>query len=65
MVEKMNGYQCFHCGEYAVGWDADFDFADMMLEGEEIVHMCHCFNCGAQIEYYVPIKEESDEDIQG
>ena len=47
------------------GWiDADFDFADMMLEGEGIVHMCHCFNCGAQIEYYVPIKEESDEDIQ-
>lgn len=24
-----------------------------------------CFHCGAQIEYYVPIKEESDEDIQG
>ena len=51
----MSGYQCFHCGAYAVGWDADFDFADMMLEGEGIVHMCHCSNCGAQIEYYVPI----------
>ncbi len=56
-------YQCFHCGEIAVSWDADFDYSDYGLEGEGIVHVCHCNNCGAVIEYYVPIGGEN-EDIQ-
>ena len=47
MAEKMSGYQCFHCLEFAVSWDSDFSFEDMMIEGEGIVHMCHCNNCGA------------------
>lgn len=54
-------YQCFHCCTDGVVWDADFSFEDMMIEGEGIVHMCHCVNCGAQIEYYVPIKNEEEE----
>lgn len=65
MAEKMTGYQCFHCLEFAVSWDSDFSFEDMMIDGEGIVHMCHCNNCGALIEYYVPFKEGKDEDIQG
>lgn len=28
-------YECFHCLEKAVVWDADFDFSDFMLEGGE------------------------------
>ena len=46
-------YECFHCGEQAVGWFADFDFEDFGLEGVGIVHVCSCQNCGAEIYYYV------------
>lgn len=34
-------------------WDNDFSFEDFGLEGEGIVHCCHCANCGAEITYYV------------
>ena len=47
-------YECFHCGERSVIWDSDFDYADYCLEGEGIVHVCHCTNCGAEITYMVP-----------
>ena len=47
-------YQCFHCLQNTVIWDSDFDFADYGLEGEGIIHVCHCTNCGAEIEYQVP-----------
>ncbi len=50
-------YQCFHCLSNAVGWESDFDFEDFGLEGEGIVHVCHCSNCNATIEYYVPVDE--------
>ena len=46
-------YQCFHCLAYAVAWDSDFDFDDFGYEGEGVVHICHCANCGAEIEYIV------------
>lgn len=47
-------YECFHCGTKSVVWDSDFDFEDYGLEGEGIVHVCHCGNCGARITYEVP-----------
>lgn len=53
-------YQCFHCGAYAVIWQADFDFADYGYEGEGIVQVCECTNCGAEIEYRIPIGEETE-----
>ena len=53
-------YQCFHCLTYGVIWDADFDFEDFGYEGDGIVHMCHCVNCGAEIEYRIPLNEEDD-----
>lgn len=40
-------YQCFHCLAYSVTWDSDFDFSDFDYEGEGVVHICHCSNCGA------------------
>ena len=55
-------YQCFHCLTNSVIWDADFDFGDFGYEGEGIVHICHCTNCGAEIEYRIPIGD-SDEDL--
>lgn len=58
-------YEYFHCLTKSVCWDNDFSFEDMGYEGEGIVHMCHCCNCGAEIEYRVPIDDpergESDE----
>ena len=53
-------YQYFHCLADAVIWDSDFTFADLGYEGEGIVHMCHCSNCGARIEYAIPIGEENE-----
>lgn len=55
-------YECFHCGQRAVIWGADFDFSDYGLEGEGIVHSLHCSNCGAEIEYYIRIDEEEGEE---
>ena len=54
-------YECFHCGQRSVVWDADFDFEDFGLEGIGIVHVCHCANCGAEINYYISCGEP-DED---
>lgn len=54
-------YECFHCGCRAVIWDNDFTFEDMGLEGEGLVHICHCENRGADIEYYISLKDEDEE----
>ena len=52
-------YECFHCGQKAVVWDSDFNPEDFGLEGSGVVHICHCSNCGAEIEYRV-IEEADD-----
>lgn len=54
-------YECFHCGSRSVIWDNDFSFEDFGHDGEGIVHVCHCNNCGAEIEYYVPLDNNDDE----
>ena len=51
-------YECFCCGERAVIWDADFDAEARGYEFPGIVHILHCSNCGAQIEYVVRTDEE-------
>ena len=55
-------YECFHCGEKAVIWDADFDYSDYGFDEEGIVHECHCQNCGAQIMYFCPNDKESEDE---
>lgn len=55
-------FECFHCCRKAVIWDSDFDFSDCGLEGNGVVHVCHCTNCGAEIEYKVPIPDEDKGD---
>lgn len=52
------GYQCFHCGQNSVYWQADFSFEDYGIEGEGVVHTLKCGSCGADIEYYIRIDEE-------
>lgn len=54
-------FECFHCLQSTVVWDNDFSFEDFGYEGEGIVHICHCTNCGAEIEYRIAIKPESQE----
>lgn len=54
-------YECFHCGARAVIWDSDFSFEDYGIEGEGIISVCHCTNCGARIEYYVSCEPEEEE----
>lgn len=55
-------YECFHCGEKTVVWDADFNFEDFCEEGDGIIHVCHCANCGAEITY--KIRLDTDEDSE-
>lgn len=55
-------YECFHCLQKAVIWDADFDFSDFGYDGSGVVHVCHCTNCGAEIEYRVGERKEEDDD---
>ena len=54
-------YECFHCGCKAVIWDNDFTFEDFGYEGEGIVHVCHCGNCGAEILYSISTSNDEDE----
>lgn len=51
--------KCFHCQEDTVVWDSDFTPDEMGIEGEGVVHLLHCGNCGAVIQYTV--LEEGDE----
>lgn len=55
-------YECFHCGHQTVTWDADFSFEDYGIEGEGIIHCCHCNNYGARIEYYIALCDDEQED---
>lgn len=55
-------YECFHCGHKSVIWDCDFTFEDFGYEGGGLVHICHCANCGAEIEYRIPIPDEEEAD---
>lgn len=55
-------YECFHCGARAVLWDADYAFEDYDMDGEGIVHECHCTKCGAWVTYYVPVNNNENEE---
>ena len=53
-------YECFHCGCRSVVWESDFSFEDYGFEGDGIVQVLHCENCGADIMYM--IAEDNDEE---
>lgn len=55
-------YTCFHCGGTVV-WDSDFSGDDVYGNGDVdgLVHMLHCDNCGADIQYYIPSEEYKNE----
>ena len=54
-------YECFHCLSRSVIWDCDYDFSDFGYEGEGIVQMCHCANCGAEIEYRIRLDQDTED----
>ena len=54
-------YKCFYCGAMEVIWDNDFSYEDCGYDGEGIVVFLHCANCGAEIEYRIPLEGEEDE----
>ena len=53
-------YECFHCLSNSVCWSSDYDFEDFGLDGDGIIHICHCSNCGAEIEYRISINQEEE-----
>lgn len=58
----MSGlFECFHCLQRSVVWDNDYNPEDVGYDGEGVVHMLHCSNCGAMIEYVI-IDEIINED---
>lgn len=52
-VSKM--YECFHCGCRSVVWDGDFMAEEFGYAENGIVHICHCANCDAEIQYFIRI----------
>lgn len=57
-------YECFHCGQRAVIWDADFDYEDYGIEGPGIVQECHCTACGARVTYWIDCSESEEDQSQ-
>lgn len=54
-------FECFFCSHRALIWQRDYDFEDFGYEGEGIVQILHCANCGADVEYKVPFYNEEGE----
>lgn len=65
--ERRHGgtYECFHCLHDSVVWQCDYDYEDYGYMGEGIVQVLHCSNCGADIEYDIPITNEDIEELKG
>ena len=57
-------YECFHCLNKSFCWECACSFDDFGYEGEGIVQIGHCSNCGAEIEYRVPITEEDINELE-
>ena len=55
-------YECFHCCTRSVVWQSDFMFEDYGMEGNGIIHVCKCMNCGADIEYFINLDDPEEED---
>ena len=55
-------YECAHCGMTAVIWECDYDFSDFGYEGDGIVQIYHCSNCGAEIEYRISFERDDEEE---
>lgn len=61
-IPSSGCYRCFNCGAFTVVWDSDFSFEDCGYIGDGLVHMLHCNNCGAKIEYRISDEVENERD---
>lgn len=52
-------FQCFHCLQQSLIWDSDYDFEDFGYEGDGIVQILHCANCGTEVEYRISNNKEN------
>jgi hypothetical protein len=44
-------------------WDGDFTYEDYgIFDQDGLVHVYHCRNCGAVIEYYCPFEQTQEGD---
>ena len=57
-------YECFHCLQNSVIWDNDFSFEEYGCDGEGIVQVCHCTNCGAEILYFISLDDADKEELE-
>ena len=46
-------------------WDCDYDFEDFCYEGDGIVQIFHCAECGAEIEYMIPFHRDEEGVVDG
>lgn len=54
-------FECFHCLKKTLIWQNDFSYEDCGLEGEGIVSILTCSNCGAYVEYNIPLDTNNTE----
>ena len=52
---------CWYCGG-KLCWDSDYNYDEVFGEGEGIVTMLHCINCGAEVQY--SLRDDEDPDIE-
>lgn len=57
-------FECFHCLHKSLVWDCDYSFEDFGYEGEGIVQILHCSNCGAEVEYRIEINEDDIKELE-
>lgn len=57
-------FECFHCLHKSLVWQSDYSYEDFGYEGEGIVQILHCSNCGAEVEYRIKINEEDIEELE-
>jgi transcription elongation factor Elf1 len=53
-------YQCFNCRHFKVIWDSDASFEDFGIDGDGVVSILHCKNCGAEIHYFMSNDKTGD-----
>ena len=54
-------FECANCLSRSVYVISNFSYEECGYEGEGTVTFYECSNCGAEIEYCVPAKLDSDE----
>jgi DNA-directed RNA polymerase subunit RPC12/RpoP len=52
-------YRCWYCGG-ELCWDCDYNYDEVYGEGEGIVTMLHCMDCGAEVQYSLRDDEEDE-----